>query len=108
MKACKDCKHCLPINRYSGLKNYEFAKCGRVTESNPLIDMVAGGELRRDSKAHFCSTEREYSTLCGSNARYFEPIEAAEEPLFVEEKPMSIFERMGLPKIKFPKIRIVK
>ena len=101
MKACKDCKYCVPETSLIGVRGYKFARCVRknIENSAGTVNKVSGVKYDQINTA-FCSVEREYHHLCGEEAGVFEPI--------LTEKSATIFERMGLPKIKFPKIRIVK
>lgn len=81
-KLCKDCRHCMPEKevQYYGLLylrkrtvlKYDFARCGRPTESN-------GGEYVDQVPRYyfpFCNVERKYSAKdsCCPEAKFFEPI----------------------------------
>jgi hypothetical protein len=68
-KFCKDCKHILVEDDRIG-----YAKCGASTKESPDY-LVTGLAVYREH--YYCSTARKDETMCGLNARWFEPKEPA-------------------------------
>ena len=69
VKICKDCKHCKPT---TWRRRYEYATC-RALESEPAKTDLVSGEVTPARDA-FCSVARNFDSLCGPSAKYFEPM----------------------------------